>query len=110
MGLGGTAKKLQTVVNAAEELYAKMNEVIGELKDLRSEVEQTSQQVDALEYEVAEQRAILDAIADAEGVDVEAVLDDADLPSDPAEESTEETAADATSQDSSATGGDAGST
>ena len=83
MGLGGTAKKLQKVTNAAEELYAKMNEVIGQLKDLQREVERTSEQVDRIEYDVAEQRAILEAIADAQDVDVAAVIEAADLPPEP---------------------------
>lgn len=80
MGLGNTAKRLQKVANAAEELYAKMNEVIGKLNDLRDEVERTSEQVDRLEHDVARQNALLDAIAEAEGIDVDAVLAEADLP------------------------------
>ncbi len=102
MGLGGTAKKLQTVVNAAEELYAKMNEVIGELKDLRAEVEETSQQVNTLEYEVAEQRAILEALAEADGIDVEATLADADLPPDPSAQQSGGDAEGAAAQESTA--------
>lgn len=84
MGLGGTAKKLQKVTNAAEELYTKMNEVIGQLRELREEVERTSEQVDRIEYDVAEQWAILEAIAESQDVDVDAVLESADLPPDPA--------------------------
>ena len=83
MGLGGTAKKLQTVVNAAEELYAKMNEVIGQLKELQAEVERTSEQVDHIEYDVTEQRAILEAIAESQDLDVESILAEADLPPEP---------------------------
>jgi len=100
MGLGGTTKKLQKVANAAEELYAKMNEVIGQLKDLQREVERTSAQVDDIEYEVAEQRAILEALAEKEGVDVEAVLADASLPADP--ERDGETAGDGDATDGAA--------
>lgn len=80
MGLGGTAKKLQKVTNAAEDLYAKMNEVVGQLKEVREEVEQTSEQVDRIEYQQARQRALIYAIAEADGIDVEGVLEDADLP------------------------------
>lgn len=83
MGLGGTAKKLQKVTNAAEELYTKMNEVIGQLKELQGEVERTSEQVDRIEYDVAEQRAILEAIAEAEDLDVDGILADAELPPEP---------------------------
>jgi len=79
----GTAKKLQKVVNAAEELYGKMNEVIGRLTDLETEVERTSAQVDHIEYDLAEQRAVMEAIAEAEGLDVDEILESADLPSEP---------------------------
>lgn len=80
MGLGGTAKKLQKVMDAAEQLYSKMNEIIGELKDLQGEVENTSEQVDRIERDLAQQRAVLEAIADQQGIDVAQVIDDADLP------------------------------
>jgi methyl-accepting chemotaxis protein len=79
----GTAKKLQKVANAAEELYGKMNEVIGRLTDLEAEVERTSAQVDQIEYELGEQRAILEAIADAQGLSVDEVIESADLPPEP---------------------------
>jgi predicted nuclease with TOPRIM domain len=84
MGLGGTAKKLQKVIDAAEQLYSKMNEVIDRLNGLEEEVEHTSSQVDQLEHDVAKQHALLEALAEQEGVDVESVLADADLPPDPA--------------------------
>ncbi|MFB6232920.1 MAG: DUF5798 family protein [Haloarculaceae archaeon] len=80
MGLGGTAKKLQKVMDAAEQLYSKMNEVITELKDVQSEVETTSEQVDRIERDLARQRALLEAMADQQGLDVEGVLADRDLP------------------------------
>jgi DNA anti-recombination protein RmuC len=80
MGLGSTAKKLQNVVDAAEQLYAKMNEVIQRLTTLEEEVESTSRQVDVLERELAEQRALIDAVARTEGIDVEETLAAADLP------------------------------
>jgi len=79
MGLGGTAKKLQKVMDAAEQLYSKMNEVITELKEVQSEVENTSEQVDRIERDLAEQRALLEAVAQQQGIDVEAVVADADL-------------------------------
>lgn len=91
MGLGSTAKKLQKVVDAAEQLYAKMNEVIQRLTTLEEEVESTSRQVDVLERELAEQRALLDAVARTEGIDVEETLAAADLPElDSEDDSTDE--------------------
>jgi DNA anti-recombination protein RmuC len=86
MGLGSTAKKLQKVIDAAEQLYAKMNEVIQRLTTLEEEVETTSRQVDVLERELAEQRALLDAVARTEGIDVEETLAAADLPEPAAED------------------------
>lgn len=79
MGLGGTAKKIQKMMDAAEQLYSKMNEVITELKAVQSEVETTSQQVDRIERDLAEQRALLDALADQQDIDVEAVLAEVEL-------------------------------
>lgn len=80
MPLGGTAKKLQKVATAAEELYGKMNEVMSRLTELEADVERTSEQVDRIERDVAEQRALVEALAAAGDVDVEAVLEGADLP------------------------------
>jgi DNA anti-recombination protein RmuC len=80
MGLGGTAKKLQKVMDAAEQLYSRMNEVLERLKSLETDVEHTSTQVDDLEREVAEQRVLLEAIATQQGLDIETILENADLP------------------------------
>lgn len=85
MGLGGTAKKLQKVMDAAEQLYSKMNEIIGELKQLQTEVETTSEQVDRIERDLAAQRALLEAVADQQDIDVEGVVEQADPPVEPAD-------------------------
>lgn len=73
MGFGSTAKKLQTVAERAEKVYKRLNK-------LRDEVEETQQTVDHIENEVAglkdelrEQRAVLYAIAEQEGIDADAV-------------------------------------
>jgi predicted transcriptional regulator len=98
MGLGGTAKKLQKVMDSAEKLYAKMNEIIGELKALQQEVEDTSEQVDHLERDLAEQRALVEALAEQDGIDVEEVLENADLPPEP-DTGTADDGADSTGSD-----------
>ena len=100
MGLGGTAKKLQNVVDAAEQLYSKMNEVIERLTKLEREVEHTSTQVDHLERDVAEQRALVEALAEQEGLDVEDILEGADLPP---EQTTGDESGDSTDADSDGT-------
>ncbi|PSP86614.1 hypothetical protein BRC83_00105 [Halobacteriales archaeon QS_1_68_17] len=77
MGFGSTAKKLQKVADAAEDLYAKMNDVRQQLVELRETVETTSDQVESLERDLAEQRAIVEALAAEQGVEVDSVLTDA---------------------------------
>ncbi|MFB6149412.1 MAG: DUF5798 family protein [Halobacteriales archaeon] len=70
MGLGGTAKKLQKVVDMADELYSKLGEMRQQLIDIRETIERTDDRVDSLESEMAAQRKLLEAIAEANDVDV----------------------------------------
>lgn len=78
MGLGSTAKKLQQLADIAEKLYAKVNEILDRLADLHERMEETGDRVDRIDRELAEQRAIVEALAEREGVDVDAVLDEVD--------------------------------
>jgi peptidoglycan hydrolase CwlO-like protein len=73
MGLGSTAKKLQQVVDMAEDVYTRLNQLKEQIAELRETVTETRDRVDDLDYELAEQRAILDALAEREGIDVEAI-------------------------------------
>jgi TolA-binding protein len=79
MGLGGTAKKLQKVASLAEDSYQKMNELREQLAQLRNEVQSTSNQVDGIERDLAEQRALLEALADEQDLDVESIIADANI-------------------------------
>ncbi len=81
MGLGSTAKKLQQVVDAADDLYAKLNDLKSDLAAMRDTIDDTNNRVENLETEMETQRALLEAIADAEDIDRE------DLDVDPDEES-----------------------
>lgn len=91
MDIAGTKKKIQRLSKVAEESYKKMNELIERMQALQADVEETSAQVDEMEYSLAEQRAILEALAAEQGLDVEALLEEADLPPEPTADSTEET-------------------
>lgn len=77
MGLGGTAKKLQRMIDMAEQTYNRLNEVREQLNTLRETVEQTGARVADLEAEQRDQRALLEALADEQGIDVDEVLADA---------------------------------
>lgn len=74
--LGNPGRKLSTVVELAEELYDRVVE-------LRETAEATRDRVAALEEEVAAQGAVLDALAEREGIDVEAVRDGASTGDEP---------------------------
>ncbi|AFK19212.1 hypothetical protein E6P09_10560 [Haloferax mediterranei ATCC 33500] len=74
MALGGTAKKLQKVAEMAEDVYKKLNELREQIVEVRETVNETEARVDRLEAENAEQRAILEAIAEEQGVDLDAAI------------------------------------
>jgi len=95
MGLGGTAKKLQKVASLAEDSYQKMNELREQLAQLRNEVQSTSEQVDGIERDLAEQRALLEALAEQQDLDVDSIIADAnieDVAADESDDTTDETA------------------
>ena len=79
MGLGSTAKTVQRLSDLAEKLYKQVNEVLERVSALQERVESASDDIAAVRREQREQRAILAALAEEQGVDVEAVLAEADL-------------------------------
>lgn len=87
MGLGSTAKKVQTIVDTVEDLYSKLNDVRSQLAELRETVEETSDRIDSLEHRSAEQQVLLEALAENDGIDVDELLADV---SSPAEQGTTE--------------------
>lgn len=74
MGLGSTAKKLQKVADMAEDLVGRLNELRERVIRMEETVDETSDEVASLEQELAEHRAILEAMAAGEGVDVDEVV------------------------------------
>jgi DNA anti-recombination protein RmuC len=83
MDIAGTKKKVQRLIKVAEESYKKISELLERMERLQNDLETTSRQVDHMEYELAEQRVLLEALAEQRGVDVETVLAEADLPPEP---------------------------
>ncbi len=77
MGFGSTAKKLQKVAEVADKLYERFERLREQVNDLADTVEETNERVADLEREVATQRAVLEALAEQDGVDVDAVVEDA---------------------------------
>lgn len=108
MGLGGTAKKLQKVTNMAEDVYARLNDLRDQVVEMRETTQETSDRVDRLEAETAEMRAITEALAEQEGIDVESVVADAHISE--AERSDEGSATESASAAESASASDSEST
>jgi len=79
MGFGDTAKKIQTLADKAERTYQKINELRSEVEETQTTVLDTSKRVQRLENEMAEQRAVLDAVAEEVGVDLESVSTEAHI-------------------------------
>jgi peptidoglycan hydrolase CwlO-like protein len=71
MGFGSTAKKLQQVVDVADELYAKINDLKSDLAAIRDTIDETNSRVGELESEMESQQELLEAIALAEDIDIE---------------------------------------
>ena len=103
MGLGSTAKKIQTVADRAEQLYKQLVDVRERVMELEEVAAETGDRVETIETEQEKQRAVLNAIAEQQGIDVEQVLADAaieDLDGDAAAAQT------ATASDGGSTEGD----
>ena len=103
MGLGSTAKKLQKVADMADDLYTKLNEQKEQLRELRSTVEETSDRVGAIDREQTEQRALLEAIAEEQGLDTDAILTEAVIEDAEATAEGDQTGDDPTAGDGAAT-------
>lgn len=100
MGLGSTAKKLQKVTDQAEKLYGRMNEMREQLQNLKGTVEETGDRVEDLDRKVERQGAVIEALAEEQGIDVdslvaEELIDDAEGDGDAAAPTDDATAADA---------------
>lgn len=74
MGLGNTAKKLQRVADMAETLYEKVDELRSQVNEVKAHVETTSERVEHIERDLDDQRAILDALAREQDIDVDSLL------------------------------------
>lgn len=77
MGLGSTAKKIQLVSEKAEQMYKQVQELQQRIITLEGAVDETHDTVTDLEDDVAEQRALLVALAEEQGLDADAILAEA---------------------------------
>lgn len=79
MGLGSTTKKIQVIADKAEQVYAQVDELREQLTELRAKVDTTHDTVTELKVKHEQNRALLEALAEEQGVDVEQVLTEASI-------------------------------
>lgn len=71
--LGNAGQKISRIVDLAESLYERMIELREEVQALQETTRDTNERVADLEAEMAAQGALLEVLADAEGLDVESI-------------------------------------
>lgn len=75
MGLGSTAKKLQTLTDTAESLYEQLGDLRDRIVGLEQTTEDTNERIDHLEAELEQQRAVLEAIAEDRDIDLDDITE-----------------------------------
>ncbi|MFC6769202.1 DUF5798 family protein [Natrinema soli] len=96
MGLGSTAKKIQGISDRAEAMYKQVQKLQQRITGLEEEMDETHDTVARMDHQLTEQRALLLAIAEEQGLDgeeilAEAAIDEAEL-EEPADAENAETA------------------
>lgn len=86
---GNPEEKVQKVTDAVEKLYPLANKALERLTALHEEANHTSSTVTHIQFELAERRALVDALAESNGVNVDDVLASADLPVEPPDSDVE---------------------
>lgn len=69
MGLGSTARRLQNLTDTAEELYKKLGEILERIRQIEGSIEESSDRLESIEARLDRQEALLEALAEAEGID-----------------------------------------
>lgn len=101
MALTDTAKRVQKIVEVAEELYERVVELREHVIEIRKKLNTTADTVDGLDRDVAENRALIEAIAAEQGLDPDAIIAEASIEDVEASESSAE-GEDTTADDESA--------
>ncbi|MBP2250772.1 chromosome segregation ATPase [Halarchaeum solikamskense] len=80
MGLTSTANTVSKLSDLAEKLYKRVEAIRKRVEGMSETVGDTNERVERLEGELAEQRALVEALAAESGVDVKATLEELDDP------------------------------
>ena len=77
MGLGSTAKKIQTLSDRAEAMYKQVQKLQQRITGLEEKTDETHDTVTRLDHQLTEQRQLLLALAEEQGLDGEEILAEA---------------------------------
>jgi uncharacterized coiled-coil protein SlyX len=109
MGLGSATKKIQKVADMGEELYSRINELREQIAEMRETVTETNRRVAAVENKVDGQAAVLEALAEKEGIDTDALLTEVAIEEAESEEEAEKSGGEQPIPDAESDGTDADS-
>ncbi|WP_339104423.1 DUF5798 family protein [Haloterrigena salinisoli] len=106
MGLGSTAKKIQSLSERAEAMYKQVQKLQKRIISLEEEMDETHDTVNRMDHQLTEQRALLLAIAEEQGIDGEQILadaaiDEAELEGDASEDTADGTTGESTDTEAS---------
>jgi predicted nuclease with TOPRIM domain len=95
MALGKTAKRLKTLAEKVETIYERLQQMHERVAGLDDRIQRIDERMETLETRSAEQRAVLDAVAEELDIDPEAVAAGAEATADPKPTGDEEAAQEA---------------
>jgi predicted RNase H-like nuclease (RuvC/YqgF family) len=87
MGLGSTAAKLKKLVNMVEQVFEQMKELRDRVQELDETIDDMDQRLDRIDARGKREEALLSALAEQDGIDVESLLEEPQ-PGDPTADST----------------------
>jgi predicted RNase H-like nuclease (RuvC/YqgF family) len=76
MGLGSTAAKLKQLVSMVEQVFEQMKELRDRVQELDETIDDMDQRLDRIDARGKREEALLSAIAEKEGIDVESLVEE----------------------------------
>jgi chromosome segregation ATPase len=74
MGFGSTAKKLKRLVSMVEDVFEQMTELRDRVQELDETIDAMDERLDRIDDRSKREEALLSALAETEGIDVESLL------------------------------------
>jgi septal ring factor EnvC (AmiA/AmiB activator) len=78
MGLGSTAAKLKQLVSKVEQVFEQIQELRARVQELDETIDDMDQRLDRIDTRGKREEALLSALAEREGIDVESLVGESD--------------------------------